>query len=33
MNTKYAQAELAPTGEAVASPNPFKKYQVITVSL
>ena len=33
MNTKYAQAELAPTGEAVASSNPFKKYQVITVSL
>ncbi|MCI1039979.1 MFS transporter [Pseudomonas putida] len=33
MNTKYAQAELASTGEAVASPNPFKKYQVITVSL
>ncbi|MDP9520591.1 MFS transporter [Pseudomonas putida] len=33
MNTKYAQAELAPSREAVASPNPFKKYQVITVSL
>ncbi|MGO3982923.1 MFS transporter [Pseudomonas sp. SAS7] len=33
MNTKYAQAELAPTGEAVANSNPFKKYQVITVSL
>jgi len=33
MNTKYAQAELAPSQEAVASSNPFKKYQVITVSL
>jgi len=33
MNTKYAQAELAPSQKAVASSNPFKKYQVITVSL
>ena len=33
MTTKYAQAELARAPEAVASPNPFKKYQFITVSL
>ena len=33
MNTKYAQAELGHSPEAVVSSNPFKKYQVITVSL
>ncbi|MCE7761427.1 MFS transporter [Pseudomonas putida] len=33
MNTKVAQTELAREPEAVASPNPFRKYQVITVSL
>ena len=33
MNTKVAQTELAREPEAVASSNPFKKYQVITVSL
>ncbi|NWL08320.1 MFS transporter [Pseudomonas hunanensis] len=33
MNSKYAQAELAGSPEAVASANPFRKYQVITVSL
>ncbi|MFV3288749.1 MFS transporter [Pseudomonas sp. NY11955] len=33
MNSKYAQAELAGAPEAVASANPFRKYQVITVSL
>lgn len=33
MNTKYAEAELNRKPEAVASSNPFKKYQVITVSL
>ncbi|CAO3306582.1 MULTISPECIES: MFS transporter [unclassified Pseudomonas] len=33
MNTKYAQPGLAREPEAVASSNPFRKYQVITVSL
>ena len=33
MNTKYAEAELNRKPETVASSNPFKKYQVITVSL
>ncbi|HDS1787856.1 MFS transporter [Pseudomonas putida] len=33
MNTKYAQPGLAREAEAVASSNPFRKYQVITVSL
>ncbi|WP_238067681.1 MULTISPECIES: MFS transporter [Pseudomonas] len=33
MTTKYAQAELGREPEAIASPNPFRKYQVITVSL
>ena len=33
MNTKVAQTELAREPEAVASSNPFRKYQVITVSL
>ncbi|HDS1705950.1 MULTISPECIES: MFS transporter [Pseudomonas] len=33
MNTKYAQPGLAREPEAVASTNPFRKYQVITVSL
>ncbi|MGZ0897786.1 MFS transporter [Pseudomonas putida] len=33
MNTKYAQPGLAREPEAVASLNPFRKYQVITVSL
>ena len=33
MTSKYAQAELARAPDAAASANPFKKYQVITVSL
>ncbi|MFJ4453919.1 MFS transporter [Pseudomonas sp. NPDC089392] len=33
MTTKYAQAELGRSPEAVASSNPFRKYQAITVSL
>ncbi|WP_085663351.1 MFS transporter [Pseudomonas sp. B5(2017)] len=33
MTTKYAQAELDREPEAIASSNPFRKYQVITVSL
>ncbi|WJD68263.1 MFS transporter [Pseudomonas asiatica] len=33
MTTKYAQAELGREPEAIASSNPFRKYQVITVSL
>ncbi|PLV17822.1 MFS transporter [Pseudomonas guariconensis] len=33
MNTKYAEAELNRKPETVVSSNPFKKYQVITVSL
>ncbi|HDS1775663.1 TPA: MFS transporter [Pseudomonas putida] len=33
MNTKYAQPGLAREPEAVARSNPFRKYQVITVSL
>ncbi|MFJ3150016.1 MFS transporter [Pseudomonas hunanensis] len=33
MNTKYAQPGLAREAEAVATSNPFRKYQVITVSL
>ncbi|MDQ7963116.1 MFS transporter [Pseudomonas plecoglossicida] len=33
MNTKYAQPGLAREPEAVASSNPFRKYQVITVNL
>ncbi|MBX6689486.1 MFS transporter [Pseudomonas sp. USTB-Z] len=33
MNTKYAQPGLAREPEAVASSNPFRKYQLITVSL
>ncbi|MFJ1571304.1 MFS transporter [Pseudomonas sp. NPDC088322] len=33
MTSKYAQAELDRTAETVASRNPFKKYQFITVSL
>ncbi|GLO46214.1 MULTISPECIES: MFS transporter [Pseudomonas] len=33
MTTKYAQAELGREPEATASSNPFRKYQVITVSL
>ncbi|MDF3930662.1 MFS transporter [Pseudomonas putida] len=33
MNTKYAQPGLAREPEAVVSSNPFRKYQVITVSL
>ena len=33
MNNKYAQAELDSKPETVVSSNPYKKYQVITVSL
>ncbi|MGV2836538.1 MFS transporter, partial [Pseudomonas shirazensis] len=33
MTSKYAQAELDRTADTVASRNPFKKYQFITVSL
>ncbi|MBV6290172.1 MFS transporter [Pseudomonas aegrilactucae] len=33
MNTKYAQAELGRTPDAVTGSNPMKKYQFITVSL